>query len=270
MPRQRLYRTPAVILKRMDLGEADRIVTFYSRDVGKIRAVARGVRRTTSRSAGHLEPFTLSDVMFAVGRELDVISQADTLEAFRTIREDLVLTTHAYYLAEMVDLLTEDRLENRAVFEVLVDGLRDLEGAVSTSTPDDLEGGEARLVLIVFHLRLLEALGYRPELRECVTCRVVIEPDRNQFSALMGGVLCPGCGPGESSARSVGTSVLKLLRFVQHNDGRRSVVVPTLVAREAEVLLRAYAEHIVERRLRSPALIARVQQAGPINSDPRV
>ncbi|MDQ6669484.1 MAG: DNA repair protein RecO [Chloroflexota bacterium] len=255
MPRQRLYRTPAVILKRMDLGEADRIVTFYSRDVGKIRAVAKGVRRTTSRSAGHLEPFTLSDVMFAVGRELDVISQADTLEAFRAIREDLVLTTHAYYLAEMVDLLTEDRMENRAVFDVLVDGLRDLQSAVAGAD------AEAGLVLIVFHLRLLEALGYRPELRECVTCRVTIEPERNQFSAAMGGVLCPVCGPHESSARSVGTSVLKLLRFVQHSDGRRSVVVPTLVAREAEVLLRAYAEHIVERRLRSPALIARIQQA---------
>jgi DNA repair protein RecO (recombination protein O) len=239
----------------MDLGEADRIVTFYSRDVGKIRAVAKGVRRTTSRSAGHLEPFTLSDVMFAVGRELDVVSQADTLEAFRAVREDLVLTTHAYYLAEMVDLLTEDRMENRAVFDVLVDGLRDLESAVSSAD------AEARLVLIVFHLRLLEALGYRPELRECVTCRVAIEPERNQFSALLGGVLCPGCGPRESTARSVGTSVLKLMRFVQHNDGRRSVVVPAPVAREAEVLLRAYAEHLVERRLRSPALIARVQEA---------
>src|SRR3984893_11111568 len=192
MPRHRLYRTPAVILKRMDLGEADRIVTFYSRDVGKIRAVARGVRRTTSRSAGHLEPFTLSDVMFAVGREADVISQADTLEAFRAIREDLVLTTYAYYLAEMVDLLTEDRMENRAVFDVLVDGLRDLESAVASA--DGLrayDNPEARLVLIVFHLRLLEALGYRPELRECVTCRVTIEPARNQFSALLGGVLWP-------------------------------------------------------------------------------
>jgi DNA repair protein RecO (recombination protein O) len=239
----------------MDLGEADRIVTFYSRDVGKIRAVAKGVRRTTSRSAGHLEPFTLSDVMFAVGRELDVISQADTLEAFRAVREDLVLTTHAYYLAEMVDLLTEDRMENRAVFNVLVDGLRDLESAVSSTD------AEARLVLIVFQLRLLDALGYRPELRECVTCRVTIEPERNQFSALMGGVLCPGCGPRESTARSVGTSVLKLLRFVQHNDGRRSVVVPAPVACEAEVLMRAYAEHLIERRLRSPALIARVQEA---------
>src|SRR5438093_11062967 len=101
----------------MDLGEADRIVTLYSRDVGKIRAGAKGVRRTTSRSAGHLEPFTLSDVLFAVGRELDVISQADTLESFRTIRESLELATHAYYLTEVVDLLTEDRHENRAVYD---------------------------------------------------------------------------------------------------------------------------------------------------------
>jgi DNA repair protein RecO (recombination protein O) len=249
--RQRLYRTPAVILKRMDLGEADRIVTLFSRDIGKIRAVAKGVRRTTSRSAGHLEPFTLSDVMFAVGRELDVISQADTLESFRAVREDLVLTTHAYYLAEMVDMLTEERLENRAVFDTLVDGLRDL-----ARTPD------ARLVLIVFHVRLLEALGYRPELRECVTCRATIEPERNHFSALSGGVLCPGCGPREATARAIGTSALKLLRFVQQTDGQRGVSVPAHVSREAEALLRDYAEHIVERRLRSPALIARVQDAG--------
>jgi DNA repair protein RecO (recombination protein O) len=247
--RQRLYRTPAVILKRMDLGEADRIVTLYSRDVGKIRAVAKGVRRTTSRSAGHLEPFTLSDVMFAVGRELDVISQADTLEAFRGVREDLVLTTHAYYLAEVVDLLTEDRMENRAVFEALVEGLRDL-----------ADSADSRLVLIIFHLRLLEALGYRPELRECVSCRATIEPERNQFSAPVGGVLCPGCGPREATARAVGTSALKLLRFLQQTEGRRAVSVPPHVGREAEALLRDYTEHIVERRLRSPALIARVQE----------
>jgi DNA repair protein RecO (recombination protein O) len=247
--RQRLYRTPAVILKRMDLGEADRIVTLYSRDLGKLRAVAKGVRRTTSRSAGHLEPFTLSDVMFAVGRELDVISQADTLEAFRSVREDTLLATHAYYLAEMVDLLTEDRMENRAVFDALVDGLHDLG-----------ESDDARLVLIVFHLRLLEALGYRPELRECVSCRATIEPDRNQFSAMTGGVVCPACGPGESTARAVGTSVLKLLRYLQQTDGRQLVIVPAQVSRDAEALLRNYAEHIVERRLRSPALIARVQE----------
>src|SRR5215467_6887570 len=144
MARSRLYRTPAVILKRMDLGEADRIVTLFSRDEGKIRAVAKGVRKTTSRSAGHLEPFTLSDVLFATGRELDVISQAATLEAFREVREDLDLTTHAYYLAEVVDLLTEDRQENRQVFDILVDALHDLARI-----------RDVRLVLVVFHVRLL-------------------------------------------------------------------------------------------------------------------
>jgi DNA repair protein RecO (recombination protein O) len=248
VPRQRLYRTPAVILKRTDLGEADRIVTVFSREIGKIRAVAKGVRRGTSRSAGHLEPFTLSDVMFAVGRELDVISQVVTLESFRAIREDLVLTTHAYYLAEMVDLLTEDRQENRAVFDALVQALHNL-GTI----------GDTRLVLVVFHLTLCDALGYRPELRECVGCRTPIHPERNHFSALVGGVLCPACGPAESTARPIGTSALKLLRYVQQT--RASVNAPSHVTREAEALLRDYAEHIVERRLRSPALIARVQEA---------
>ena len=252
MSRQRLYRTPAVILKRMDLGEADRIVTLFSRDEGKIRAVAKGVRRTTSRSAGHLEPFTLSDCLLAVGRELDVISQVDTVESFRVIRESLELSTHAYYLAEVVDLLTEDRQENRPVFDILVECLRAL-----SVTPDP------RLLLVAFHLNLLDALGYRPELRECVTCRNDIEPDRNHFSAVLGGVICPTCGTAEQTARAVGTSALKLLRFIQLTQGQRSVTVPPPVCREAEALLRDYAEHIVERRLRTPALMARIQEAAP-------
>lgn len=252
MTRARLYRTPAVILKRMDLGEADRIVTLFSRDEGKIRAVAKGVRRPTSRSAGHLEPFTLSDVLLAVGRELDVISQADTLESFRTVREDLELATHGYYLAEAVDLLTEDRQENRAVFDVLLESLHALAAAT-----------DARLVLVVFHLNLLDALGYRPELRECVACRAAIQPERNRFSPQLGGVICATCGPAEPTARDIGTSALKLLRFVQATRGLHAVNVPPPVCREAEALLRDYAEHIVERRLRTPALMARIQEAAP-------
>jgi DNA repair protein RecO (recombination protein O) len=251
MTRQRLYRTPAVVLKRMDLGEADRIVTFFSRDQGKLRAVAKGVRRVTSRSAGHLEPFTLTDVLFAVGRELDVVSQADTIEAFRQLREDLVLTTHAYYLAEVVDLLTEEHLENRAVYDVLLDSFRELSHA-----------SDSRLVLIAFHLRLLDALGYRPELRQCVACSTAIEPAANQFSALQGGALCPPCATHEPSARPISVPALKLLRYVQGAAGQQSVNAPGHVAREAEALLRDYAEQLGEKhRLRSPALMARVSEA---------
>jgi DNA repair protein RecO (recombination protein O) len=248
---QRLYRACGFVLKRMDLGEADRILTLYTREHGKLRAVAKGVRKTTSRSAGHLEPFILSDLSLAAGKELDVISQAETRQAFREVREDLVLITHAYYLAELTDLLTDDRLENRDVFDALVDGFSAL-----------CERQDARLVVVSFQLRVLDALGYRPELRECVTCRGEIAPGANQFSALLGGVVCPACGPNELSARPLGTEALKLLRYLQHTGGFRRLSVPGVVSREAEALLREYAEYIVERHLRSPALIARVQQSG--------
>jgi DNA repair protein RecO (recombination protein O) len=249
VPRQRLYRTPAVVLKRMDLGEADRILTLFTRDEGKIRAVAKGVRRTTSRSAGHLEPFTLSDILFAVGRELDVISQADTLDSFRAIREDLNLTTHAYYLAEVVDLLTEERLENRAVFDTLVEAFRSL-----------CRPADAKLILIAFQLRLLQALGYRPELRECVSCRATIGPDHNRFAALLGGIVCPSCAAHEPTARPISVPALKLVRFVQQSEGTHTVNAPAHVSREAEALLRDYAEQLVERRMRTPSLMARVQE----------
>ena len=249
MRTQRLYRARGFVLKRMDLGEADRILTLYTREHGKLRAVAKGVRKTTSRSAGHLEPFILSDLALAVGKELDVISQAETKNAFREVREDLILTTHAYYLAELTDLLTDDRLENREVFDALVDGLTAL-----------AERQDARLVIISFQLRVLDALGYRPELRECVSCRATIQPGKNQFSALLGGVVCPGCGPNELSARPIGTEALKLVRYLQQSGGFRPLNVDGRVSREAEMLLRDYAEQIVEHRLRSPALIARVQQ----------
>jgi DNA repair protein RecO (recombination protein O) len=252
MRKPRLYRTPAIVLKRMDLGEADRILTLYTRDQGKLRAVARGVRKATSRAAGHLEPFTWTDLLLAVGRELDVISQAETIGAFREVREDLVLTTHAYYLAELTDLLTEERMENQEVFQALIDGFAALAA-----------GQDARLVVVAFQVRLLDTLGYRPELRQCVSCRAAIEPGANQFSALLGGAVCPTCGPRELSARPVGTDTLKLLRYLQPTTGAAAgrLNVPDAVGREAEALLRDYAEQLVERHLRSPALIARVQQA---------
>ena len=250
MPRQRLYRTPAVVLKRMDLGEADRIVTLYSRDHGKIRAVAKGVRKSTSRSSGHLEPFTQSDVLFAVGRELDVVSQAETLTSFRAVRENLDLIASAYYVAEVVDRMTEDKLENHEVYDALLDALTGLE-----------EQSNTRLVLVAFLIRALHAFGFRPELQECVGCRDELQPGRNYFSAFLGGALCPRCGPSQPSARPIETDVLKLLRYVQRTDGQAYVSVSAPLTEAAEYVLRDYAERIIERRLRAPALMDTVQKA---------
>ena len=249
--RNRLYRARAIVLKRMDLGEADRIVTLYTREHGKLRAVAKGVRRTTSRSAGHLEPFAVVDVLLARGRELDVISQAETIEAFRHVREEIDRTSYGYEVAELIDLLTEDRNPSAALFDALVEAYAGLDSV------EDL-----RQAVVRFQLRLLTLLGYRPELSECVVCRATIAPGENQFSAHLGGVLCPACGPREMSARPLDTDTLKLLRNLQRGDGSTAIAAPERISRDAEALLRDYAEQIVERRLRTPALIARVSQAG--------
>src|SRR5919202_417621 len=155
MRRVRVYTTEAIVLKRQNLGEADRIVTLYTPDEGKLRAVAKGVRRPASRLAGHLELFSLTLVQLARGRELDVVAQAETRQAFRNVREDLARTSQAYYALELVDRFT---------------------------------------------LHTLTALGYRPQLTQCVLCRAEIAPGPNCFSQPLGGVACVACGPGEPTA----------------------------------------------------------------------
>src|SRR5262245_52113448 len=126
---ERIYRTEGVVLRRQDLGEADRIITLYSPTHGKLRAVAKGARRPKSRVGGHVELFTHVNVLVAQGRNLDIISQAEAMRPFGAIRDDLWRATYACYCAELVDRLTEERLENRAVFDLLLQELSYLDGA---------------------------------------------------------------------------------------------------------------------------------------------
>jgi DNA repair protein RecO (recombination protein O) len=107
MRRERLYRTEAIVIKRSDFFEADRLLTLYTPKLGKIRAIAKGVRKPTSRKSGHVELFTHSQLLIAKGRNLDIVTQAETVHAFRSLREDLLRTTYAFYGAELLDLFVE-------------------------------------------------------------------------------------------------------------------------------------------------------------------
>ncbi len=112
--RQRLYRTPAIILKRQDFGEADRILTLFTPERGKLRVIAKGARKITSRKGGHIELFTYSNLLIAKGRNFDIVTQAETIQSFRKLREDLSRITYAYYIAELVDLFTQENEANAA------------------------------------------------------------------------------------------------------------------------------------------------------------
>ncbi len=259
MPRPRTYRVEAVVLRRVDFGEADRVLVLYTRERGKLPVVAKGVRRMSSRMAGHLELFTQSELMLAKGANLDVVTQAESRNAFRAVREDLTRTSTAYLVAELMDALTEEAMEQPELFDLLTATLRAL------GTTDD-----PRLVAVHYQVRLLDVAGFRPVLMECVVCQAELAPGRNAFSAFLGGALCPRCGPGEPSARPIDTDVLKVLRNLQRAGlpGGVQFRVPEMVMREVERTLRDLVERHTERRLRSPDLLARLRAEPALNAPP--
>ena len=249
--RERLYRTEGIVLKRSDLGDADRLLVLFTPELGKLRVVAKGVRKVPSRKAGHVEPFMRSHFLLARGRELDIVTQADTIEAYAGLRHDLVRTSYACYLAELVDAFAEEGGENPALYRLLGSGLGHLAA-----------GDEPALLARHFELRLLDLVGYRPELKRCVACGAAHEPGPAIFCHSEGGLRCRRCSSGAGT--EVSLAAFKVLRFLQ---GQEYEAVRTLrlrheTLREVEHLLRRYLGSILERNLRSVPFLSRVCEAG--------
>ena len=169
--RQRLYRVSAIVLKRRDQGEADRLLTVLTRDRGKLTLLAKGVRRQASRKAGHIEPFTLVDLLVAKGKSLDLVTQAETSEAHRALREDLWRSTWAYYVAELADAFTVDDDPQALLFELVAETLDRLN-----------RGDDPALSVRYYELHLLGLVGYQPQLFRCVECDALLEPEVNFLS----------------------------------------------------------------------------------------
>jgi len=250
MPRPRTYRVEAIVLRRIDFGEADRVIVLFTRERGKMPVVAKGVRRISSRMAGHLELFTQSELQLAKGQNLDVVTQAEMRNPFRALREDLTRTSTAYLVAELADALTEEGVEQPEVYELMAATFEAL------GTTDD-----PRLVAVHYQLRLLDVTGFRPVLQRCVLCDRDLQPGRNSFSPFLGGALCPDCAPTEPSARPIDSDALKALRNLQRagRPGTVSIRMPEHVMREVERTLREIIERHTERRLRTPDLLARLR-----------
>jgi len=157
--RERLYRTEAVVLRRGEFGEADRILTAYSPEHGKLRLVAKGVRKARSRKAGHLEPFTRVELQIARGHDLDVITQATALDLHTGLHRDLERFGYAAYVVELMDRFTVQEGDARGLYRLLVDTLERLN-----------EPSQPAAVVDYYQLRLLDLLGYRPELFRCLGC----------------------------------------------------------------------------------------------------
>ncbi len=253
MTTPRIYRTEAIVIKSYDYGEADRILTLYTAHTGKLRAVAKGVRRTKSRKAGHLDHLTRANLLLARGRNLDIITQADTIENFRPMRDDLWRSSHGHYVAELIDSFSVEGLANYPVYALSVSTLRRLAAAA------DLD-----LVTRAFELQLLGFTGYRPQLHRCLACDISIQPDSNRFSSRLGGVLCPGCSGADSAAPSVTVPALKAMRNLQTNEAAMLQIgaLDEGVRGEIERHLREYITYRLESRPRSVVFLDRLRREG--------
>ena len=248
-----LVRTEAVVLRRHDLGEADRIITLYTASGGKLRAVAKGVRRPTSRLGGHLELFTCCQVMLARGRNLDIITQVETIDPHVGIRENLWRAGLAYYAAETIDRLTEDHSDSPGIYDLL---RKTLDRVATSRRPNH--------ALHLFLVQLLSGLGYRPELQICVQCRRPLEAVENGFSAAAGGALCPECRVLDQGSTPLSLNALKVLRLCQAGDWtsiERLRLEPPL-ADEIENVLRLLIQHIAETKLKSASFVATLRDEG--------
>ncbi|MGH2445997.1 MAG: DNA repair protein RecO [Candidatus Limnocylindria bacterium] len=243
-PRPRVYKTEAIVLRTMDLGEADRVLTVLTPRLGKLRVIAKGVRRTRSRIGGGLQPFSDVQLVLAVGRTFDVVTSSSIEDPHLGLRNDLHSTAAAWYVVELADRFCEGASDSREAFRLLAQALSAL----------DAGGAVAREVVARwFELALLDAMGFRPELARCLECGAQIEPEGNVFSPVGGGVLCPGCSHAALSARPISADALKIMRHLQRSPlvgvlGLR--LAPTL-HREVERLLHATVSAVLERELRS-------------------
>lgn len=248
-----LYRDEAIVLRTHKLGEADRIVTLLTRQHGRVRAVAKGVRRTTSRWGSRLEPFTHVDLQLAIGRNLDTVTQAETRAAYTaSIGADYDRYTAGTAMLETAErLVAEEREPARQQFTLLLGGLA------------AMASGERRPhhVLDSYLLRSLAVAGYAPALVECAHCgREPVNSDgvlghHRWFNPSMGGVLCSTCRiPGSASPAP---ETLTLLGALLAGDWPVVEAAEPRHVKEASGLVAAFVQWQLERGLRSLAYVER-------------
>jgi len=249
--RVRSQRVEAIVLRHTDWGEADRLLWLFTREIGKVKVVAKGVRKPRSRKAGHLEPFTRVELLLAYGRDLPIVTQAEAKETYLELREDLVRVGYASYIIELLDRFTYEEGENFALYRLLSETLSRINMEKDTA-----------FAVRYYEVRLLDLVGFRPQLLHCVNCGEEIQAKDQFFSFEKGGVICPNCGTKEAGVRPVSMPALKILRHFQRSNYAEAqrARLSSAVDRELENLMGQYLTYLLERGLNTPSFLRRVRR----------
>jgi DNA repair protein RecO (recombination protein O) len=260
MPKPRNYQTEAIIIKKTKLGEAGRILTLYTPNLGKIQAVAKGVRRPRSKMAGHLELLTHSQISLVRGRNIDTITGTQTINSFLPLKSDLELSACALYTTELVNQFAAEDVEDYPIFQLLLATLQRLSQRENSD-----------LVLRYFEMQLLDNVGYRPQLEQCVACHKPLAETTNYFCPPAGGMLCSSCRPTQPFAYPLSWEAQRTLRSLQSGDYESvsGMKLEPELSHQLEMVIRNYIRYLLERELKSAAwLDALKAQSGQANLSP--
>ncbi|MDA0353784.1 MAG: DNA repair protein RecO [Chloroflexi bacterium] len=243
----RVTKTTAIILKHRRLGDADRIITLLTPHRGKIDVVAKGLLRSRSKMAGHLEPLTLSEIVLAHGRSLDIVTQAQTVEPFLVLHRDLEQLSTAMYLLELADRFTVEHEDALEVYELLEASLRRL-----------ARGDGVQLVTRRYELGLLTATGFRPELENCLETGAPVDANDAYWTHRGGGVVSRAALTKHPEAIALDPRVLRVLRAFQalpYEEAGRIRIDPDLAGR-LEQVMHEFVRAQAERELKSASFVS--------------
>ena len=248
---ERSFRTPALILKRFDLGEADRVLTVLTPAHGKLDVIAKGARKLTSPRTGHVELFTRAEMLINTGRELGIVVQVEMDRPYINLRDDLERGATAGYAAELADrFVSPGEIYPRSLFNLL-----DTTFARIDSDPDP------RLALRYYEMHLLDQAGFRPELQECVIGHEPVLPQDQFFSYAEGGMVCPQHAVRGTSYVPAPMLTVKVMRHLQRSryEAVRDLQMTPALHDDLERVMVGYVSYLLERRPHSADLLRRLR-----------
>lgn len=246
----KLYKVEAVVLRARDCGDGDKLLTLYSREHGKIKVMAHGAAKPSSRKRGAVQLFTHTKFLIYRGRELDSVSQCEGVEMFSFLRGDLEKIGYASYLAELMDALTPEGEPNEPLFLLLLETLR------------LMAENDAELLARAFEIRAAGFMGYRPVLEACACCRGPASGELF-FSPARGGVLCGACGSDNQDAAPCSRGTVEILKILLswHPAKLRQLKVGRRDRKQIKNILHEYLKYHLERELKSAAFLNRFYPA---------
>ncbi len=238
-------KTTGIVLKGTNFGEADKILTIFTERLGKVKVLARGVRKIKSHLAGSLEPFILSELLLHEGKTFYSISGAQIIESYPTIHDDIDKIARVFFLGELIDNFVTADEKSTATFDLFVSAL------------NSLENNSKDVLLLSFQLKIVEAAGFKPELYTCVHCKNKIVAGDNFWDNLEGGVICEDCQQKFQHGKAISDNAIKLLRFIEQNKFAEieRIKDDSAVREEAENVLTLYVRGILEKELKSESFL---------------